>query len=115
MLRGWPRMPFDEPPSGDYCVLVSRVEDRPRAEFWPIGLRERLPVIPVPLQDPHPDAELDLQAILHRVYDAAYYRDYIYDGSPWPPLSDEDADWARHVVSKTSVARLAAEAPGPLD
>jgi len=41
--------------------------------------------------------------------------DYISDSSPWPPLSDEDADWACHVVSKTSVARLASEAPGPLD
>jgi len=51
-----------------------------------------LPVIPIPLQDPHPDAELDLQAVLHRVYDVAYYRDSIYDGSPWPPLSDADAD-----------------------
>ena len=102
LLRGWPRMPFDEPPTGDYCVLVSRVEDRPRAEFWPIGLRQRLPVIPIPLQDPHPDAELDLQAVLHRVYDAAYYRDYIYDGSPWPPLSDADADWARQAASASA-------------
>ena len=88
-----------EPPAGDYCVLVSRVEDRPRAEFWPVGLRQRLPVIPVPLQDPHPDAELDLPAVLYRFYDAAYYRDYIYDGSSWPPLSDADADWACQVAA----------------
>jgi hypothetical protein len=99
LLRGWPRMPFDEPPTGDYCVLVSRVEERPRAGFWPIGLRERLPVIPIPLQAPHADAQLDLQAILHRVYDAAYYRDYIYDGSPWPPLGEEDAAWARSIAA----------------
>ncbi len=99
LLRGWPRMPFAEPATGDYCVMVSRVEDRPRAEFWPIGLRERLPVIPIPLQDPHPDAQLDLQAVLHRVYDAAYYCDYIYDGSPWPRLSEEDAAWAREVAT----------------
>jgi hypothetical protein len=99
LLRGWPRMPFDEPPTGDYCVLVSRVEDRPRAEFWPIGLRERLPEIPIPLQEPHPDARLDLQAVLHRVYDAAYYRDYIYDGTPWPPLSKEDAAWAQRLAA----------------
>jgi hypothetical protein len=99
LLRGWPRMPFDEPPGGDYCVLVSRVEDRPRADFWPIGLREQLPVIPIPLQKTHPDARLDLQSLLHRVYDAAYYRDYIYDGSPWPPLSEDDAAWARQTAA----------------
>ncbi|MCL4203822.1 MAG: DUF4058 family protein [Pirellulaceae bacterium] len=102
LLRGWPRMPFDEPPTGDYCVLVSRVEDRPRAEFWPIGLRDRLPEIPIPLQSPHPDARLDLQAVLHRVYDAAYYRDYIYDGTPWPSLSNEDADWAQRLAATGS-------------
>jgi hypothetical protein len=39
-------MPFDEPAAGDYCVLVSRVEDRPRAEFWPLGLRDRGPKFP---------------------------------------------------------------------
>ena len=99
LLRGWPRMPFDEPPTGDYCVLVSRVEDRPRAEFWPVGLRDRLPEIPIPLQDPHPDARLDLQDVLHRVYDAAYYRDYIYDGTPWPPLAGQDAAWARQLAA----------------
>ena len=99
LLRGWPRMPFDEPPGGDYCVLVSRVEDRPRADFWPIGLREQLPVIAIPLQAPHPDARLDLQSLLHRVYDAAYYRDYIYEGLPWPPLSEDDATWARQVAA----------------
>jgi hypothetical protein len=100
LLRGWPRMPFDEPPAGDYCVLVSRVEDRPRAEFWPLGLRDPLPEIPIPLQAPHPDARLDLQAVLHRVYDAAYYRDYIYDGTPWPPLSEADAAWAQQQAAQ---------------
>lgn len=98
LLRGWPRMPFDEPPTGDYCVLVNRVEDRPQAEFWPIMLHQRLPAIPIPLGAPHPDAELDLQTVLHRVYDAAYYRDYIYEGSPWPPLADDDAAWARQTA-----------------
>lgn len=99
LLRGWPRMPFDEPAAGDYCLLVSRVEDRPRAEFWPLGLRDPLPEIPIPLQAPDPDARLELQAVLHRVYDAAYYRDYIYDGTPWPPLSDDDAAWARQLAA----------------
>jgi len=54
LLRGGPRMPMQPPPVCDYCVLVSRHEQRPWAGLWPIGLRERLPEIPIPLQMPQP-------------------------------------------------------------
>jgi hypothetical protein len=36
----------------------------------------------------------DLPLILHRVYDAAGYADYIDGGQPAPPLSVPDAEWA---------------------
>lgn len=98
LLRAWERMPFDQRPECDYYALVSKAADRPSAGFWPIGLRDQLPEIPIPLLPPHPDAKLDLQAVLHRVYDAAYYRDYIYDSAPYPPLSEEDAAWARSLI-----------------
>src|SRR5262245_53657099 len=62
----------------------------PEADLWPIGQRETLPVIPVPLR-PGEEARLDLQALLHRVYNAAGYEDYIYAGRPQPALSAEDA------------------------
>ncbi len=61
-------------------------------------LRRRMPVIPIPLVAPHPDARLDLKQILDRVYDAAGYEDYIYDGAPRPPLAGEDATWARQWI-----------------
>ena len=57
-----------------------------------------LPPIPVPLRAPHPDARLDLQAVLHRLYDAAGYEEYVYTGTPQPPLSPEDEGWARQFV-----------------
>jgi hypothetical protein len=94
LLRGWPRMPMEPLASCDYCIMVSRVEDRPDANFWPLQLRERIPPIPVPLRPPSADVALDLQEILHRVYDAAYYKDYIYQGAPTPALHAEDAAWA---------------------
>lgn len=99
LLRGWPRMPMRNAPACDYCVLLSRTEDRLAAGLWPIALHERLPEVPVPLRLPSPDARLDLQQVLHRVYDAAYYKDYIYDGTPEPALSAEDAMWAREVMA----------------
>jgi hypothetical protein len=81
-------------------VLVSRAERWPHAGFWAIGLRERLPVIPVPLKSPDDDAQLDLQEVLHHVYDASGYEDYIYSGAPDPPLLPDDQAWAESVISR---------------
>jgi len=100
LLRGWQRMPSEKASVCDYCLLVSRVEDRPHAGFWPVGLRERLPTIPIPLRSPHVDAHLDLQEVLHGVYDRAHYKSYIYDGTPTPPLTAEDRVWAVSLVGK---------------
>jgi hypothetical protein len=102
LLRGGPRLPLHPPPKGDYCVIVSRAEERPEVGVWPIQLRERLPVIPIPLRTPDRAAQLDLQAILNRVYDAAGYGDYIYRREPEPPLSAEDERWAREIVATVS-------------
>ncbi len=79
-------------------MRVSRSERRLDAEFWPISLGERLPVIPVPVRSPDADAQLDLQAILDRIYDNAGYADYIYEGSPRPKLDGKDAEWARQFL-----------------
>jgi hypothetical protein len=100
LLRGWERMPCEKAPECDYCVLVSRAEERPHAGFWPIRLRERLPVIPVPLREPLCEARLNLQEILHSVYDRAYYKDYIYADTPHPSLSPEDSAWAAAILAE---------------
>ena len=99
LLRGGPRMPLKNLPPGDYYVLVSGAEERPEAGIWPIQLRERLPIIPIPLRAPHPHAALDLQAVIHRFYDADGYEDYIYRSPPEPPLGVEEDAWARQFVS----------------
>jgi hypothetical protein len=66
--------------------MVSRANERPEAEFWPLSLRDPLPAIPIPLRAPSPDVSLPLQEVLHLVYDRAYYKDYIYQSVPHPPL-----------------------------
>jgi hypothetical protein len=98
LRRGGRRPATPALPPCDYYVLVSRYQDRPRLGMWPIGLRDRLPVIRIPLNPPDPDVPLDLQALLHRVYDAADYGKYIYVEAPEPPLNPEDAAWARQFV-----------------
>jgi hypothetical protein len=98
LLRGGPRLPLEDLPDCDYYALVSRVETRPRAGLWPLHLRDALPTIPVPLRPPDGDAHIDLQYVLHRVYDAAGYEDYIYTGAPQPPLHPDGAAWARSIA-----------------
>ncbi len=100
LLRGWPPMPAENRPEGDYSVLVSRVERRPAAKFWPIRLRDRLPVIPIPLRPADRDGRIDLQEVLHHAYDGPGYEIFIYAGTPEPPLTEADAEWATQFVPR---------------
>ncbi|MCY2988823.1 MAG: DUF4058 family protein [Planctomycetota bacterium] len=101
LLRGGPRLPLEDLPACDYYALVARPEEHPRAAVWPIRLRDALPTIPIPLRPPDDDARLDLQAVLQRVYDAAGYRHYVYEGSPKPPLPKADQAWAAELARHT--------------
>jgi hypothetical protein len=99
LLRGWPKMPIDNAKECDYSIIVSRVEDRPDLNYWPLSLRDPLPKIPIPLRSPHPPVELDLKAVLEGVCDRAAYGQYIYKDSPSPPLNPEDAAWAAAILA----------------
>lgn len=101
LLRGGQRPPVDDPPACDYRVLVSRAEERPRVGIWPLRLTDRLPVVPIPLRAPDPDAELDLQTTLHEIYDKARYQTYIYDSQPDPPLTPGEEAWTRELLEFT--------------
>jgi len=101
LLRCAARMPVDGLPRCEYCVMVSTCNERPRVALWPVGLRDRLPVVPLPLDPPDPPAAIDLQQLLHRVYDAAGYEDYVYAVAPQPALTPEDAAWAQQLLAQT--------------
>src|SRR5262249_11116720 len=98
LLRGWDPMPQEGRPECDYSVMVSRAERRRAADFWPIGLRDKLPAIPIPLPPPAAAAGVDPQEVLHRAYDGPGYEHFIYNGDPEPSLSATDAAWARQFV-----------------
>jgi hypothetical protein len=103
LLRGGPRMPMSPTPTGDYGVLISRAGERPRAVWQPIGLRKPLPAIAVPLNEGEPPVPLDLQAILHRMYDNYGFAKFMYQTEPDPPLKPEDAAWARGVLAGVGI------------
>lgn len=102
LRRGGERPALPQLPVCDYYVFVSQYELRPRTGFWPIGLRDRLPKIQIPLSSPDPAVELDLQQILDRTYDLADYGKTIYSEMPEPPLSSADAAWAKQFIPGAS-------------
>ena len=98
LRRGGTRPSPPQLPPCDYYVLVSRRDDRPRVGVWPFGLRDPMPTIPIPLTAPDAPVLLDLKAVLNRSYDAGGYGKYIYEETPEPPLTEDDAEWAREIV-----------------
>ena len=99
LLRVGRRMPMEPAPDTPYCVMVARRRRRPEVELWPLGLRDVLPSVPIPLLGDDADATLDLQALLHATYDAAAYRPALYDRALDPPLSADDAAWAADLLA----------------
>lgn len=98
LLRGGPRMPWEDVPPGDYCVIASAASRRPAVACWSFGLRDPLPTITVPLREVEVAVPLDLQAVLNRAYDSAGYDSYLYDGQPDPRLTSSDQEWARSIL-----------------
>ena len=83
----------------DYRVLVSRADQRTRTRFWPISVRQPLPVIRIPLRGKDPEAQLDLGAVFRAAYDRAAYDVTVdYRKDPLPPLKGDDAKWARDLL-----------------
>lgn len=87
----------------DYLVHVSRRGDRPQGILWPILLKQRLPVIKIPLLPKDPDVDLDLGAVFATAYDRAGY-DMVLDYSKPPrvPLEEPKAAWAKAWLAKRS-------------
>jgi hypothetical protein len=100
LLRAGVRMPLSDLASCAYYALVFRPSQKPKADVWPIQLREKLPTIPIPLAARDPEARLDLRAVLDRVYDSAGFEHDIYRRKPDPPLSAEDTAWAKGLIPK---------------
>ncbi len=91
-------------PTPTYLVLVNRSwrrgMDRLDDQVFPVGLREWLPYIPIPLKEEETEIPLDLQFVFQRVYEGGPYRRGAVDyfRPPDPPLPDSDAEWASELL-----------------
>ncbi|MEL6160806.1 MAG: DUF4058 family protein [Cyanobacteria bacterium J06627_32] len=102
LLRGW------EPPSiygpdeaGDYRILISRSEQRPRAQLYTWNVMEPIPTIALPLKGPH-----DMPLALKPVVDQACDRTDLlvnYQQAPLPPLRFEETLWLDDFLQKVGM------------
>ena len=87
-----------------YQASVLRAWKPIEAEYYPIPLASRLPIIRVPLRQSDPDAPLDLQPLIEQCYrNGAYDADLDYRKAPVPPLAVEDGAWASELLKSRDV------------
>ena len=84
-----------------YYALLKRTGAR-EAEVGPMGLRDPLPTIAVPLPAGQPDVPLDLQAAIEALFERYRYAELLnYSGPPPAPgISLGDASWVAQLVRR---------------
>jgi hypothetical protein len=99
LFRAGPRIILGQNlPVAPYFATLSRAQNRPKIEIWPMDVAVPLPILPVPLLEPDADVPLDLNAAISAIYDSAGY-DYVIDYTQPPPSP---------ALSKEAMARLEA-------
>jgi hypothetical protein len=95
LLRAGERPPVEPPPpDAPYYVVLSRASDRPRAPVWAVNVSDPIPVVPVPLLAPDPDAPLDLNEVAALAYERGGYDTEIdYSVMPPSPWNAAEAVW----------------------
>lgn len=94
LLRGGQPMPMLGATPSLYRILISQAEKRPRADLYALTLQTPLPTLAIPLRVGDREPQLDLQTILHDLYDRAGFALVIdYTRNPDPPLLEPDQAW----------------------
>lgn len=96
LLRRGGRIPLEgRYPVAPYYVYLSRFTNRPKTAVWAIQLRDKLPVVPVPLLPPDEDVPLDLQTAVAACFNLVGYERLLNYHEPPPPpdFSEADAAW----------------------
>jgi Protein of unknown function (DUF4058) len=78
-----------------YRLLISRSQERPKADLYGITLQQPLPSFPIPLKSDEPEPIVPLQTVFDQVYERARYGGRIdyHQPVPLPKLSEADQQW----------------------
>lgn len=81
-----------------YQACAWRAARAGAVEVYRAPLRERLPVIRIPLRETDEDVTLDLQALVDLSYVRGGYDDIDYRVEAEPPLAEQDAVWSDELL-----------------
>lgn len=101
LLRSGPPMTvFGATVVTDYRILVSPGWRRPRAQLYAFTVREPIPAFPMPLLPKDEQPLVQLNTILHNLYQRARFDLRLdYTVPPTPPLAPDDAQWAQTLLA----------------
>jgi transcription antitermination factor NusG len=86
-----------------YVVCVRRAARPMQREVYPIPLRERLPVIRVPLRVTDHDVTLDLQKLVNHCYTTGRYWKLDYQRPLYPPPAPGDQAWMSQLTGTATL------------
>ena len=81
-----------------HLVCISPGWRRTLRELYVMPLRQRLPVIGIPLREQDARIEVDLQKLLNRAYETGRYDNIAYSEELDPPLGQDDAEWVASLL-----------------
>lgn len=91
----------------DYRIVISRHTQRPKADIYLFGIRDKIPDIPIPLRQGETEPILPLNQMLHELYDLGSYDLVInYQKTPQPPLPESDAKWVAQLLTEQILAKV---------
>lgn len=94
LLRSGESFPMIGAVGADYRILISRSPQRPKAQLYAFNLKQQIPAFPIPLRTGEQEPLIELQPLLHRVYDRARLELAINYNKPCTPkLSTQDEAW----------------------
>jgi len=99
LREGMPMTMLGNIPTSHYRILVSRAQQRPKAQLYAFNLQQAIPPFPVPLKPGETELMVDLQSLLLQIYNQARYDLAIdYQQAPILPLGEADDIWANDIL-----------------
>ncbi len=99
LLRQSTPMPISGGVETHYRILVSRSEQRPKADLFAFNLSDAIPTFALPLLPGDDEPIVDLKALIETIYDQGSYDLRLnYGQIPAPALTRGDRDWVEAVL-----------------